>query len=282
MASETQKLDPARSARDLYGTELRRQRQLAGVSLDRLSDIVNYSKTQLHGVETAERLPLPPPSSKLDAAFGTGGLFEGLWSIIQRERYPDRYRRFMELADQATDIHEYAGHLVPGLLQTPAYARALLRVGDPEASGEEIERKVELRVGRQGRLGEGEGPYLWVVLEEAVLRRPFGGPATMREQLHSLLESAQSSRVTVQVIPFAHGEHPLLDCPFTLLNLPGNTAVAYFENRHSGHLIEERDTVKQHQREYDLLRACALSPQASAAMIQAALEEYTQCEQHLD
>ena len=206
MASETQKLDPARSARGLYGTELRRQRQLAGVSLDRLSDIVNYSKTQLHGVETAERLPLPPLSANLDAAFGTGGLFEGLWSIIQRERYPDRYRRFMELADQATDIHEYAGHLVPGLLQTPAYARALLRVGDPEASGEEIERKVDLRVGRQGRLGEGDGPHLWVVLEEAVLRRHVGGPATMREQLAALLAAAESPAVGTQVLPFTHGD----------------------------------------------------------------------------
>ncbi|MGW2121716.1 DUF5753 domain-containing protein [Streptomyces sp. NPDC001758] len=282
MASETQKLDPARSARELYGTELRRQRQLAGVSLDRLSDIVNYSKTQLHGVETAERLPLPPLSSKLDAAFGTGGLFEGLWSIIQRERYPDRYRRFMELADQATDIHEYAGHLVPGLLQTPAYARALLRVGDPEASGEEIERKVGLRVGRQGRLGEGDGPYLWVVLEEAVLRRHVGGAATMRDQLSALLAATESPRVDVQVLPFTYGEHTLIAAPLTLLHLSDRRSFAYFESRHGGHLIEEQIEVKQHQRAYDLLRASALSPHESAAMIKSAMEGFTSCEHRTD
>ncbi|MCX5266849.1 DUF5753 domain-containing protein [Streptomyces sp. NBC_00199] len=282
MASETQKLDPARSARDLYGTELRRQRQVAGVSLDRLSDIVNYSKTQLHGVETAERLPLPPLSAKLDAAFGTGGLFEGLWNIIQRERYPDRYRRFMELADQATDIHEYAGHLVPGLLQTPAYARALLRVGDPEASEEEIERKVELRMGRQGRLGEGDGPRLWALLEEGVLRRPVGGPATMREQLRALLSFAESPRIEVQVIPYAHGEHALLDSTLTLLTLPNTTSIAYLESNYSGQLIEDPTEAMKRRRAYDLLRANALSPRESAAMIEAAMEGFNPCEQQSD
>ncbi|MBW8087577.1 XRE family transcriptional regulator [Streptomyces hygroscopicus subsp. hygroscopicus] len=249
------------------------------MSLDRLSDIVNYSKTQLHGVETAERLPLPPLSAKLDAAFGTGGLFEGLWSIIQRERYPDRYRRFMELADQATDIHEYAGHLVPGLLQTPAYARALLRVGDPEASGEEIERKVGVRVGRQGRLGEADGPYLWTLLEEGVLRRPVGGPAIMREQLRALLSFAESPRIEVQVIPYAHGEHALLDSTLTLLTLPNATTIAYLESNYSGQLIEDPNEAMKRRRAYDLLRANALSPRESAAMIEAAMEGFNPCEQ---
>jgi transcriptional regulator with XRE-family HTH domain len=282
MTSGTRELDPAHSARDLYGTELRRQRQLADISLDRLSDIVNYSKTQLHGVETGERLPLPPLSAKLDAAFGTGSLFEGLWGIVQREQFPDRYRRFMELAALAADIHEYAGHLVPGLLQTERYARVLLRVGDPEASEEEIERKVALRLERQGRLEEAGGPYLWVVLEEAVLRRHIGGTAAMREQLAALLTAADSPRVGIQVLPFTYGEHTLIAGPLTLLHLPDRKTFAYFESRYGGHLVEESTEVKQHQRAYDLLRACALSPQDSAAMIEAAMEDFTSCEQRTD
>lgn len=282
MAVEARELDPSRSARELYGMELRRQRQLAGVSLDRLSDIVNYSKTQLHGVETTERLPLPPLSAKLDAAFGTGGLFEGLWGIIQRERFPDRYRRFMELADQATDIHEYAGHLVPGLLQTRAYARALLRVGDPEASEEEIARKVELRLERQGRLGEADGPYLWVLLEEGVLRRPVGGPLTMREQLQALLSFAESPRIEIQIIPYAHGEHALLDSTLTLLTMPNTTTVGYVESNYSGQLIEDPVEAMKRRRAYDLLRANALSPRDSAAMIKAAMEGFIPCAQQPD
>ncbi|MFP8960770.1 helix-turn-helix domain-containing protein [Streptomyces nanhaiensis] len=282
MAAITRELDPFRSARDLYGAELRRQRQLAGLSLDRLSEVVNYSKTHLHGIEIAERLPLPPISSKLDAAFGTGGLFEGLWRIVQQERYPDRYRQFMELADQATDIHEYAGHLVPGLLQTEAYARAVLRVGAPEASEEEIERKVALRLERQVRLREPDGPHLWAVLEEAVLRRPVGGPATMRGQLAELLVLAESPHVGIQVLPFAHGEHTLLAAPLTLLHLPGHKVITYFEGRYDGYLAEEPNEVKQHQRAYDLLRASALPPQDSAAMIEAAMEGFNSCEQQTD
>ncbi|MGW5651100.1 helix-turn-helix domain-containing protein [Streptomyces humi] len=280
MTSGTTDLDPSRSARDLYGTELRRQRQRAGISLDRLSGIVNYSKTQLHGVETAERLPFPPLSAKLDAAFGTGGLFEGLWGIVQRERFPDRYRRFMELAEQATDIHEYVGHLVPGLLQTEDYARALFRVGDPEAPDEAMERKVRLRMERQVRLRDPDGPHLWVVLEEAVLRRPFGGTATMREQLAALLQWSESPRIGIQVVPFAHGEHPFLDTLFTLLRTREHKVYAYFESRDDGHLLEDPTEVKQHQRAYDLLRAYALTPRESAAMIEAAMEGFTSCKQN--
>lgn len=279
MTTDTRELDPARSARELYASELRRQRQIAGLSLDRLSDIVNYSKTQLHGVETAERVPFPPLSAKLDAAFGTGTLFEGLWNVVQRERFPDRYRRFMELADQATDIHEYAGHLVPGLLQTAAYARALLRVGAPEATEKEIERKVALRLERQRRLGEPGGPHLWVVLEEGVLRRPVGSQATTSEQLGTLLKLAKSPRVRLQVVPYALGEHSLLDSTLTLLTLPNTTSLAYVESNYSGQLIEKSTEVMHRRRAYDLLRANALSPRESSAMIKAAMEGFSPCGQ---
>jgi transcriptional regulator with XRE-family HTH domain len=279
MTSGTRDLDPSRSARDLYGAELRRQRQLTGISLDRLSDIVNYSKTQLHGVETAERLPFPPLSAKLDAAFGTGGLFEGLWGIVQRERFPDRYRRFMELAEQATDIHEYAGHLVPGLLQTEGYARALFRVGDPEGTEEEIERKLALRMGRQARLRDADGPCLWVVLEEYVLRRPVGGHAVMRDQLAALLRWIESPRIHIQVIPVAYGEHALLDSTMTLLTMADLRAYAYVESNYSGQLIENPPAVMHRRRAYDLVRVNALSPRDSAAMIEAAMEGFSSCEQ---
>ncbi|GAB7075470.1 hypothetical protein JCM18897A_33270 [Streptomyces sp. JCM 18897] len=92
MAIGARDLEPARSARELYGTELRRHRQLARMSLDRLSEVVNYSKTHLHGVETAERLPLPPISEKLDVAFGTGELFQGLWGGRQAGAHAEAVR----------------------------------------------------------------------------------------------------------------------------------------------------------------------------------------------
>ncbi|GAB2903641.1 DUF5753 domain-containing protein [Streptomyces mayteni] len=279
MVTPPRKLDPTRSARHLFGAEQRRQRELNGdMSLDSLADVVNYSKTQLHGVETAERIPFPPLPAKLDAAFGTDRLFDGLWRVIEREQYPDRYRRFMELAAQATDICEYAGHMVPGLLQTEAYARALLRVGHPEEGATAIEERVSTRMSRQDRLSTDAAPYLWAILDEAVLRRPIGSGAVMYEQLAKLLPLTESTRCNIQILPFGHGEHALLAGPLTLLTLPNRSTVAYFEGVADSQLVEVPETVVKYRRSYDLLRAYALSPRDSAARIKTAMEDFNPCE----
>jgi hypothetical protein len=123
---------------------------------------------------------------------------------------------------------------------------------------------------------------LWVVLEEAVLRRHVGGAATMRDQLSALLAATESPRVDVQVLPFTYGEHTLIAAPLTLLHLSDRRSFAYFESRHGGHLIEEQTEVKQHQRAYDLLRANALSPHESAVMIKSAMEGFASCEHRTD
>jgi Domain of unknown function (DUF5753) len=278
MVTPPRQLDPTQSARHLFAVQQRVHRQQHDMSLDRLADIVNYSKTQLHGVEMGERVPFPPLPGKLDATFGTGGLFEGLWQAIQREQFPDRYRRFMELSAQATDILQYAGHLVPGLLQTEAYARALLRVGFPEESESEIDERVMTRLSRQDRLAGDAPPLLWALLDEAVLRRPVGGPAVMCEQLAKLLPLTDTPKTTIQVLPFSHGEHALLGGSLTLLTLPNRSTVAYLEGIGDGNLIETPAAVRRRQRAYDRLRAYALTPRESEALIRAAMEDYTPCE----
>jgi transcriptional regulator with XRE-family HTH domain len=271
-------VDPTRSARHLFGAEQRRHRLGNEMSLDRLAEVVNYSKTHLHAIEMGERVPWPPLPAKLDAAFGTSGLFDGLWHVIEREQYPDRYQRFMELLVQATDILFYATHLVPGMLQTEAYARAVLRVGHPEASDEEVEEQVALRISRQGRLAGEAPPVVWALLDEAVLRRPIGGAAVRREQCAKLLPLADTLHTTVQVVPFEHGEHPFLGGSLTLLSLPNRTTVAYAESFASGELIDAPAAVRKYQRAYDRLRAQALSPSESATKIRAVVEECGPCE----
>jgi uncharacterized protein DUF5753 len=277
MVTPPRQLDPTHSARHLFAVQQRTQRQQHDMSLDRLADIVNYSKTQLHGVEMAERLPFPPLPGKLDVTFGTQGLFEGLWQAIQREQFPDRYRRFMELAGQATDIYEYAGHVVPGLLQTEAYARALCRAWTPEASESEIDERVVSRMSRQDRLTGDSSPVLWALLDEVVLRRPVGGSAVMHEQLAKLLPLVDTLNTTIQVLPFSHGEHALLGASLTLLTLPNRSTVAYLEGIDDGNLIETPQAVRRRQRAYDRLRAYALAPRESEALIRAAMEDYTPC-----
>ncbi|MFJ2579371.1 DUF5753 domain-containing protein [Kitasatospora aureofaciens] len=277
MAARTRELDPLRSARDLYGKELRRHRALTGMSLDRLSEIVNYSKTHLHGVEIAERLPLPPLSSKVDAAFGTAGLFEGLWEIIRREQFPDRYRRYMDLEAQASLIQVYCAQIVLGLVQTEDYAHAVLRAGSPRDSTERIEEKLAARLERQEILTHPVPPHLWLILDEASLRRPVGGPATMRAQLQHVLAMAQRPHVVVQVLPFASGAHPAMGGSLTILTLPNGAESAYMEGSHSGHLEEDVEAVRGFRLSYDLIKASALPPDESAAVIKTAMEDYARC-----
>ncbi|MGK4584200.1 helix-turn-helix domain-containing protein [Kitasatospora sp. HPMI-4] len=277
MVARTRELNPLRSARDLYGKELRRHRENAGMSLDRLSEVVNYSKTHLHGVETAERLPLPPLSSKIDAAFGTGGLFEGLWEIIRREQFPDRYRRYMELEAQASLIQVYCSQLVLGLVQTADYAHAVLRSGSPRDVAEKIDEKLAARLDRQDILKRPVPPHLWLILDEAALRRPVDGPEVMRAQLDHVLAVAQRPNIVVQVLPFASGAHPAMGGSLTILTLASGTEAAYMEGSHTGHLEEDAEAVRGFRLSYDLIKALALPPDESTAVIKTAMEDYARC-----
>ncbi|WP_371546397.1 helix-turn-helix domain-containing protein [Streptomyces sp. NBC_00554] len=278
MSQPTRDLEPASSARDLYGVELRRQRQCAGLSLDRLSDVVNYSKTHLHGVETGERLPLPPISEKLDAAFGTGELFQGLWGTVKREHTPRRFDHCLELEAKAVRIQEFCAGVIPGLLQTPAYMRALFTEGNPGMPPKEIDGLVAARLGRQEVLRRDNSPDVWWILGEAALRQAVGGPAVMREQLSALLPLVKTRHTAIQIAPFEAGALALMNGTLVLLTLPDNSTTVYQEGFGYGETFDDRDTVMRRMRGYDHMKASALSPRESAALIEATMEKYQPCE----
>ncbi|MDI2128555.1 helix-turn-helix domain-containing protein [Yinghuangia seranimata] len=271
-------LRPDRSARDLYGSELRRHRTGAGLTLARLAQILRYSKTHLGNIETADRMIPPDLSPKLDAAFGTDGYFVRLYGLARHEQHPGKYRRFMELEAQASRILQYSGHLFPGLLQTEAYARSSLHIGDPEADDDEIEQLVAIRLGRQERLRSECPPHLSVILDEAVLRRPLGGVSTIRRQLAALLPVMDTGRTMIQVLPFSHGGHGLLGGSMTALTLPDDTTVVYLEGIQSGQIVEESEEVTRRIRAYERLRSYAYSPTESAAFITSVMEDYRRCD----
>lgn len=281
MTQPSRDLDPAHSARDLYGVELRRQRRLLGLSLDRMSDIVNYSKTHLHGVETGERLPLPPLSAKLDVAFGTGELFQGLWGAVKREYTPRRFDHCLELEASAVRIQEFGASVIPGLLQTPAYMRALFVKGDPGMSPSAIEALVAARLGRQEVMRGDNPPDIWWILGEATLRQAIGGSEVMREQLATLLPLVEARHTTLQVVPFTAGACTLMNGTLILLTLPDNSTTVYQEGPRNGETFDDQETVRQRVREYDLMKASALPPRESAALIEATMETYQPCESPL-
>ncbi|AKH84098.1 DNA-binding protein [Streptomyces sp. CNQ-509] len=275
MAQRPRELTPDRSARHLFGFEMRRCREHAGMSLEGLAEVVKYSRSHLARIEVAAYMPPPDLAAALDAAFGTDGIFQRLYALARHEVHPDKYRRRMELEAQARAIGEYAGVLVPGIVQTEDYARAVFRAQKPRATGDQIEEMVTARMGRQALLASDRPPEFSAVLDEAVLRRPVGGPGVMGEQLDRLHKLTHTETTVVQVLPFVHGEHALLGGSLALFTLERGTFVAYEESIGTGQLLEDPELVDARRRAYDLLRAYALSPKDSAELIQSIKETFS-------
>ncbi|MGH3328005.1 MAG: helix-turn-helix domain-containing protein, partial [Streptomycetales bacterium] len=182
-----------------FAAELRRHRTDVGLTQDQLGEAVSYSGALVGMVETARRAPGRDFAARCDEVLETGGALARIWPLITRETYPEWFRPFVELEAEATSILKYEVQVVPGLLQTEPYARAVLRAGRPRDTDEEIERHVAARLERQAVLAREAPPLLWAVLDEAVLRRPIGGHDVLRQQVAHLLERCQHPNVRLQV-----------------------------------------------------------------------------------
>ncbi|MFH9012588.1 Scr1 family TA system antitoxin-like transcriptional regulator [Streptomyces sp. NPDC017943] len=257
----------------LFGARVRRLRTAAGLTQAELGDRTHVVSTRITQIERASGAkPTLELARALDAALGAEDLLVELWPYVYREAFPDWSRKFMEFAERAVVIRQYAAHVVPGLLQTEDYARAVLSLDALLDSEEQLEVRVTARMGRQERLSSPDRPELWVILDEAVLKRPIGGNAVMRKQLARLLDAAAERHITVQVLPFDQGGHEAMGGSLTLLTLPDGAEVAYTEGADYGQLIEEPAHVSRYKVIYDRLRAAALPPIMSLDMIRSAME----------
>jgi Domain of unknown function (DUF5753) len=175
----------------------------------------------------------------------------------------------------AASINTYEGLVLPGLIQTRAYARAVIQAVRVDLRLEEIERRVEFRMARQRLLSQDDPPMLWMIIDESVVRRPVGGPETMREQLHYLIDCTQLPTVTLQVLPFMAGEHAGMDGPFTILGFtdPADQEFVYFENSLSDFYLESPEAIRRYRSLFDHLRAAALKPVDSATFLTKLLKE---------
>ncbi len=198
----------------------------------------------------------------------------GWWHSYQ-DVLPLHITPILDLEASSSAMRFMHNQLVPGLLQTAAYARALIRDCLPDAAPERIDRLVELRLDRQKVLARPDPPRVWVVLDEAALRRPVGGVKAMRDQLEHLAEHADSPRTVVQVIPFAAGEHTGLEMPFTVLSFPGDDDpdVVYLEQFTTASYVEDEYDVKRYTTMFDRLLASALDPDGTRAFIRKVAEE---------
>jgi transcriptional regulator with XRE-family HTH domain len=267
--------------------ELSRLRVAAGLTLEDAAGSAGISTSHLSRLERAQvgvRVPA------LKALLGTYGLdastaaqlVEVARDATQRgwwHRYaksiPDEYTTYIGFEADAESIWNFELAAVPGLLQTEEYARAILRGGVTRLSDDEIERRVEVRVRRQRLLGRDDPPTLWIILDEAVIRRQTGGPKVMAEQLNHLGEISALPNVDIQVVPFGAGAHPGTTGSFVVLRFadPDDREVVYLETM-AGDLYPETDAeIGTAILMFDRLRAMALSPDDSVALIREAAEE---------
>ena len=190
--------------------------------------------------------------------------------LLQIARERRRQRWWQEWADlpnislaglesDASTIWQFSTQLVPGLLQTESYARAVLEAIRIDAKPGEIERRLELRIHRQAVLTSENAPEYWVVLDEAAVRRQVGGPPVMAEQLEHLIEATKLPNVTLQVLPFASGEHPGMDGEFTILHYreSADPDVIYIENTGRDLYLERSEVTRKYNKIFDHLRAAA-------------------------
>lgn len=216
------------SPRAVLAAELARLRTESHWSLRELSDKVGWDHTHLHSMEQGKTLGGPELVEALDMVYGTTPLLMRLWELAkQRAVFREKYVRYMELEAEATVIEHYAGSFLHGVLQTEAYARALLW-STPHLPHQvpELEEQLAGRMSRQELLLRDPPPRLRAVIDEAVLRRPLLNTEEWRGQLAHILDMGSQPHVTVQVLPYSVGLHDLLGGLFTLLRGPdGRTTV---------------------------------------------------------
>ncbi|MGP3685650.1 helix-turn-helix domain-containing protein [Streptomyces sp. IBSNAI002] len=262
-------LDPSASPLDYYGSELRRLRVGAKLKQWQLGETIFCTASLIGQIETARKVPTREFSERVDAALGTGGVFSRLVGLVLRSQLPSWFQPYAAMEAKAAYISTFQCQLVHGLLQSEAYARAVLSVEQPDT----LDAFVEARLDRQRILTRESPPALWVVLDEAVLHREIGSREVMRKQLALLLDLRNRQWVDIQVLPFSAGQHAGMMGSFTLLRLEDDPDIHYSESYDAGHMTANPQVIRERSVGYARLQAEALSPGKSAALIARVMEE---------
>ncbi|GAA3805463.1 helix-turn-helix transcriptional regulator [Sphaerisporangium flaviroseum] len=257
-----------------FASELRRIREEAGLTQEQLGELINYSSAQVSAVENSKRNPKKDFAEACDQALRTDGHFTRLWPMVRRAVHQASVRSYFELERDAICIENFQPINVPGLLQTEAYARALIRGACPGDGDDQIEAMVAERLERQKILRRDNAPRLFVVVDEAVLHRPVGGMDVMREQLDYLIGAADRPRITVQVIPSTVGAYPGTNGPIVCVSFQDTPDVAYFDHAGGGQVVHRPDDVRRAAYLFGALRAEALPQSASIELIRKVMKQW--------
>jgi hypothetical protein len=274
--------------RMLLGSQLRRLREAASITPEQAGYEIRASRSKISRMETGRVGFKARDVADLLVLYGVGDEQERsrFLDLVERSgradwwtRYsdilPDWFENYLGLESASSTIRTFEIQFVHGLFQTEDYAQAVTRLGHQAAPTVEIERRVGLRVKRQDLLTRANPPRIWSVMDEAVLRRPVGGPAVMRAQLHHLIEVARMPQVTLQVVPFARGGHAGAGGSFTVLRFEEQFLpdVVYIEQLTGAVYLEQRGDVEHYLEVMDQLSGEALTPVATARFIEQVASE---------
>jgi transcriptional regulator with XRE-family HTH domain len=285
MASLTGTSNPA-VLRILLGAQLRRLREAKRITLEEAGNVIRASHSKMSRLESGRVAFKDRDIVDLFIYYGVSdnAQIQALRGIAARANsrgwwheysdvLPGWFEEYISLEEAATQIRGYEVQFVPGLLQTEDYARAvtLLAYSNPK----EIGRRVSLRMARQSRLAGATPVSLWLVLDEATLKRPIGGPSVMRAQLEHLIEMAERPNVTIQILPFKAGGHAAAGGPFSVLHFAESdlTDIVYLEQLATAQYHEKPDMVGKYQTVMERLRLEAATPADTVKRLRAILSE---------
>ncbi|MDX3076689.1 helix-turn-helix domain-containing protein [Streptomyces sp. NPDC088354] len=274
--------------RMILGKRLQDLRRGAGVSLDDAAQALRVKPLTIRRLEKAEVGLRILYVEKLLETYGAGQdeiaefiamaerANEPGWWHAYRDVLPSWFTAYVSLETGARTLRTYEPHYVTGLLQTQAYARAILRAGFPNGTEEDLARRVDLRLRRQSLLDRSDAPTLWVVMEEAVLHRVVGGPDVMRDQIDRLLEASALAHVSLDIVPFAAGAHVGACAPFTYFRFeePELPDIVYSEILSASMYLDQRSDVAAHLEAHNRM-SLLTSSENSRALLNRMRKEYS-------
>jgi hypothetical protein len=268
--------------------ELTRLREERGLTIREVATTLEWDPSKLSRVEGMQRGIIVRDVRKLLEIYGVQDeaqretLFEMSRQSKQRgwwHAYSDAmlgtYANLVGLEAEASQIRSYEPELVPGLLQTEEYTRAVIRIYRPGDTAEQVGRRAQIKMIRQQILDRDDPPLLRVVLNEAVVRRLVGGRDVMREQLRKLSADRSRGNIQIQVLPFTAGEHPAMSGPFSILDFaePSELGVVNLEGMRTTLSLETEDDLQAYGKAFDFLQAAALGLRPSRDMLIRLAEE---------
>lgn len=270
--------EPGRTPRQVFGGMVRFYRERAGLSRSELARRISKSVSLIQAIELGQRAATDLVTEDLERELATNGalthLREEIGNGLSYQAVPAWFQDWAYREAEATTLRWFEPLIVPGLLQTEDYARAIFRTRF-RITSDEIDEQVAARMRRQDILTRENPPAFWVILDEWVLRRPVGGRHVMLEQVNRLIDAARQPHIVIEIIPASVGAHEGLAGAFAIADFENVPSMGYQEGTPQGHPVEERKDVAALDLAWDTLRGDTLPRAASLAVLEEAAKSWT-------